>query len=61
MLHKVLINLASAKWMSLKGAVFLLEFRIDQLSNWEELPKCPVSFMQWAVFVMQVVHNSQQF
>ena len=27
--------------------------RIDQLSKWEELPKCPVSFMQWAVFVMQ--------
>ena len=35
----------------------LLEFghgcRIDLLSMWEELPKCPVSFMQWAVFAMQ--------
>ena len=41
--------------------------RIDQLSKWEELPKCPVTFMQWAVFVMQVVlvmqvvHHFQHF
>ena len=45
----------------------LLEFGhgcgIDQLSKWEELPKCPVSFMQIAIFavplmqVVQVVHH----
>ena len=50
-----------------RSAVYLLEFgngcRIDQLSKWEEAPKCPVSFMEWAMFVplMQVVHHSQHY
>ena len=29
--------------------------RIDQLSKWEELPKCAISFMQIAMFVVPLM------